>query len=322
MGSLEFRETLAQYLRTARAVNCDAEQIMIVSGSQQALEISARVLLDPGDHAWMEEPGYRLAQHVVKMAGCRVVPVPVDQEGIDVAAGIAACTKARAAFVTPSHQFPLGATMSASRRLQLLTWAQRANAWIVEDDYDSEYRYKEMPIASLQGLDRNARVIYIGTFSKTLFPALRVGYLVIPRDLVERFVAVRHAMDIYPAQLNQAVLRDFIAEGHFARYVRRTRMLYSERRRALVHALTEEFGERMEILGSEAGTHLVAIPDEEVDDRKFVERAAEQELWMWPLSPTYLGKKRRHGFVLGYGSAPSRIMSKAVRHLARLLHQK
>jgi GntR family transcriptional regulator/MocR family aminotransferase len=322
MGSLDFRETLAQYLRTARAVNCDAEQIMIVSGSQQALEISARVLLDAGDHVWMEEPGYRLAQQVVKLAGCRVVPVPVDHEGMDVAAGIAECAKARAAFVTPSHQFPLGATMSVSRRLQLLTWAQRADAWIVEDDYDSEYRYKEMPIASLQGLDRNARVIYIGTFSKTLFPALRVGYLVIPPDLVERFVAVRHAMDIYPAQLSQAVLRDFIAEGHFARYVRRTRMLYSERRRALVEALSGEFGHRMEVLGSEAGTHLVAIPGQEVDDRKFVVRAAAEGLWMWPLSPSYLGKKRRHGFVLGYGSAPSRTLPKAVRHLARLLHQK
>lgn len=319
MGSLDFRETLAEYLRTSRAVNCDGEQIMVVSGSQQALEISARVLLDAGDRVWLEEPGYRLTQQVVALAGCRVVTVPVDEEGLDVTAGVAKCPNARAAFVSPSHQFPLGATISASRRLQLLTWAHQANAWIVEDDYDSEYRYKGMPIASLQGLDRNARVIYIGTFSKTLFPSLRMGYVVIPRDLVERFAAVRHAMDIYPASLYQAVLRDFIAEGHFARYVRRTRVSYDERRRSLVEALSAEFGSRIEILGSEAGTHLVAIPGPGINDREIAVKAARENLWLWPLSPCYLGKSKRNGFVLGFGGTPPRAFPKAVRHLAGLL---
>ena len=168
------------------------------------------------------------------MAGARLVPVPVDGEGLDVAAGIARSPQARAAYVTPSHQYPLGMTMSASRRLQLLDWAQRSGAWIIEDDYDSEYRYESLPVAALQGLDRDSRVIYIGTFSKVLFPALRLGYIVIPADLVGRFAAVREAMDIFPPTLYQAVLADFLGEGHFGRHIRRMRLLYRERRAALV----------------------------------------------------------------------------------------
>ena len=161
MGSESLRSTVADYLRTARAVHCDASQIMIVGGSQQGLEICARVLLDPGDEVWIEDPGYSAGRSVFALAGCRLVPVSVDAEGLDVSAGIALSRNARVVFVTPSHQFPLGVTMSAPRRLQLLDWAQRSGAWIIEDDYDSEYRYETMPVASLQGLDRNARVIYL-----------------------------------------------------------------------------------------------------------------------------------------------------------------
>ena len=234
LGDLAFRQALAAYLRTARAVRCEPEQIMVVSGSQQALEITARALLDPRQPVWIEEPGYRGARDALTMAGARLVHVPVDDEGLDVAAGIRMCRRARAAYVTPSHQYPLGATMSASRRLQLLDWAQANGSWIVEDDYDSEYRYESQPIAALQGIDRDARVVYVGTFSKVLFPALRVGYLVIPSDLVGRFAAVRMAMDIYPPALSSAVLTDFIEEGHFARHLRRTSLLYRERRGALV----------------------------------------------------------------------------------------
>jgi GntR family transcriptional regulator/MocR family aminotransferase len=198
MGSENLREAIATYLRTARAVHCEAHQIMIVSGSQQALDISARVLLDPGDHVWLENPGYGFARDVLATTGCSFVPVPVDNEGLDVAAGIKRCRKARAVYVTPSHQFPLGVTMSASRRLQLLDWAQSSGAWIIEDDYDGEYRYGSMPIASLHGLDNNARVVYIGTFIKVLFPSLRLGYVVIPPDLINRFLAARRAMDLSP----------------------------------------------------------------------------------------------------------------------------
>jgi GntR family transcriptional regulator / MocR family aminotransferase len=319
MGSENFRKTVANYLRTARAVNCEARQIMIVSGSQQALEISARVLLDPGNPVWIEEPCYRLTRHVLTLAGCRLVPVPVDGEGLDVAAGIELCRKGRAAFVTPSHQFPLGTTMSASRRLQLLDWAQSSGSWIIEDDYDSEYRYQDMPVASLQGLDRNSRVIYIGTFSKTLFPSLRLGYVVIPLDLVDRFVAVRHAMDVYPAPLYQAVLTDFINEGHFSRHIRRTRLLYSERRRILVDSLNREFGSSVEMLGGEAGMHLVMRLPKGMNDREISERAAHQNLWLWPLSPNYIGKVRRHGLILGFGSAAASEIPHAVCRLRSVL---
>jgi GntR family transcriptional regulator / MocR family aminotransferase len=186
MGQKELREAIAAYLRTSRVVRCELHQVMIVSGSQQALDLCARVLLAEGSLVWMEEPGYWLERHILTAAGCRIVPVPVDAEGLDVARGIRRCPKARAAFVAPSHQYPLGVTMSASRRLQLLDWAKRSGAWIVEDDYDSEYRYDSKPIASLQGLDHSSRVIYIGTISKVLFPSLRVGYVVIPPELVDR----------------------------------------------------------------------------------------------------------------------------------------
>lgn len=322
MGSLKFRETIAAYLRTARAVNCEAPQIMIVSGSQQALELSARVLLDAGDPVWIEEPGYRLTRHVLTMAGCQLVPVPVDNEGLDVTAGMKRCRKGRAAYLTPSHQFPLGMTMSASRRLQLLEWARSSNSWIVEDDYDSEYRYKDMPIASLQGLDRSSRVVYIGTFSKTLFPSLRLGYMVIPPDLVERFVAVRHAMDIYPPHLYQAVLTDFISEGHFSRHIRRTRGLYGERRTVLVDALASEFGSEVQVLGGEAGMHLVATIPRGISDRETAERAARLNLWLWPLSPCYLNKPARHGFILGFGSTSAQDIPQAVHRLRSVLTAK
>ncbi|HEX4166238.1 MAG TPA: PLP-dependent aminotransferase family protein [Bryobacteraceae bacterium] len=319
MGSREFRETIAAYLRAARAVHCDASQIMIVSGSQQALDISARVLFDPGSPVWVEEPCYQLLRYALSLADCRLVPVPVDGQGLDVAAAIKRCRHARAACVTPSHQFPLGATMSASRRLQLLEWAQSSGAWIIEDDYDSEYRYQNMPIASLQGLDHHGRVIYIGTFSKTLFPSLRLGYLVIPTDLVDRFTALRRATDLFPSHLYQAVLTDFINEGHFARHIRKMRLLYGERRSALVDALRSEFGSRLEIVGGEAGMHLVVLLPEGFCDQEIAVRAGRQNLWLWPLSTSYLGKEARQGFILGFGSVEADQMPRAVRRLRNVL---
>jgi GntR family transcriptional regulator/MocR family aminotransferase len=322
MGSLVFRETIATYLRTARSLRCEAEQIMIVSGSQQALEISARVLLDPGSRVWVEEPGYRLARAVFALTGCHLVPVPVDDDGLDVAAGIKRYCKARAAFVTPSHQFPLGVTMSASRRLQLLDWAQSSGSWIIEDDYDSEYRYESLPIASLQGLDANSRVIYIGTFSKVLFPSLRLGYIVIPLDLVDRFLTMRRVMDLCPASFYQEVLADFIAEGHFARHIRRMRVLYRERRSALVDSISKELGSSVEILGNEAGMFMAVGLQHGHHDMQIAERAARQKLWIWPLSPFYLGQPLREGFVLGFGSTGVAEIPRAVRKLRNLLTSK
>ncbi|MGC1414539.1 MAG: PLP-dependent aminotransferase family protein [Candidatus Acidiferrum sp.] len=319
LGSEPLREAICTYLRTARAVRCEPCQVMIVTGSQQALEITTRVLLDVQSAVWVEEPGYWLTRHVLAAAGCRMVPIPVDNEGLNVAAGIKSCPKAKAAFVAPSHQFPLGATMSASRRLQLLDWAHRAGSWVIEDDYDSEYRFGSMPIASLQGLDHHSRVIYIGTFSKTLFPSLRLGYLVIPTDLVDHFVAVRHAMDIGPPYFFQAVLTDFMNEGHFARHIRRMRQLYAQRRTSLVDALIKEFSSTRDILGAEAGMHLVVTLPKGIRDLQVAERAAREKLWVWPLSPAYLGATPRQGLILGFGSTAADEIPKAVVHLKNVL---
>ncbi|MGD0213265.1 MAG: PLP-dependent aminotransferase family protein [Terriglobales bacterium] len=319
LGFKALREMIAGYLRTARSLVCDAEQVMIVSGSQQALELTTRVLLDPGSSVWVEEPGYRMAQDVFTLNDCHLVPVPVDREGLDVAAGIKQSPEARAALVTPSHQFPLGVTMSASRRFQLLEWAQRNGSWIIEDDYDSEYRYESLPIASLQGLDSNARVVYIGTFSKVLFPSLRLGYVVIPSDLMERFLPIRRAMDLGPPTFYQEVLAEFIGEGHFARHIRRMRVLYRERRSALVNSLHEELGSRVEVLGSEAGMHLVVTLPKGSRDVEIAERAARQNLWMWALSPAYLGAAAQPGLILGFGSASLAEIPRAVSKLRGLL---
>src|SRR5437868_11422571 len=321
MGLPELREAIATYLRTSRGVRCEAKQIMIVSGSQQALDLASRVLLEAGRAAWVEEPSYWLVHHVLKAARCRIVPVPVDAEGLNVTAGIKLNRNARAAFVAPSHQYPLGVTMSAARRLQLLEWAQRSRAWIIEDDYDSEYRYGSLPIASLQGLDRNARVIYIGTFSKVMFPSLRLGYLVIPVDLIERFAAMRQVMDICPAHITQAVMSDFIREGHFARHVRRMLPVYAERRSVLVAELERQLGDSVTIMGDQAGMHLAIFLTRGRDDRKIAATAARQSLWLSPLSSSYIGRTARHGFVLGFGNTKANDIPQAVRRLKKLIYQ-
>ncbi len=320
MGFQPLRDALADYLRTARSVRCTADQIMIVSGSQQALALAARTLLAPGDAAWMEEPGFAGARDALTLAGARLVPVPVDGDGLDVDAGIARSPRpplrVRAAYVTPSHQYPLGTIMSAPRRLQLLEWARRTGAWILEDDYDSEYRYGQQPIASLQGLDGERRVIYIGTFSKVLFPALRVGYLVVPDDLVTRFRRVREALDNSPAPLTQTVLADFLREGHFARHLRRMRAVYAERRAALVAAVDRELGLR--VSGDRAGMHVVLELPRGIHDRALATRAAATGLWVAPLSACYAGRSRS-GLLLGYGSTRTGDIVDAVRRLAALL---
>ncbi len=319
MGRVDLREALATYLRTSRGVRCEPDQVMIVSGSQQALDLATRVLLNSGDETWVEEPGYWLVQRVLQARGCRIVPVPVDVDGLNVDAGVKLSRKARALFVAPSHQYPLGVMMSASRRLQLIEWAQRAGAWIIEDDYDSEFRYDSLPIASLQGLDRNSRVIYIGTFSKIMFPSLRLGYLVVPRDLVERCAAVRQAMDICPGDLTQAVAARFIREGHFARHIRRMRPVYAERRHALLAAIDDELGDRSHIIGDEAGMHLAVIIDGLSNDQKIATTAARQSLWLSALSQLYIGKVRQQGFVLGFGNTRVAQIAPAIRHLKALL---
>jgi len=317
MGDMAFRETIADYLGTARAVRCDPSQIMIVAGSQHGLQITARALLNAGDAVWMEEPGYPGAHRAFAIAGARTVPVPVDADGLDVEAGLARAPHARAAYITPSHQYPMGMTLSATRRMQLLHWAARHDGWIIEDDYDSEYRYAGHPIAAVQGLSAEDRVIYAGTFSKVLFPALRVGYLVIPKSLVAGFSAARDAIDLFPATLFQRALADFIAEGHFARHVRRMRMLYMERRALLIAALRVE--EKLDIVSAEAGMHLVALLPRGVDDWAISRKAAAAGLSVQPLSLCCLEKPKRPGLILGYGGTDARQIVAGMRRLSALL---
>ena len=319
LGYEPFREAVAAYLRTTRAMHCEASQIMVVSGSQQALTICAHALIDPRDEVWTEDPGYHGARSALDLVGAKIVPVPVDEEGLDVAAGIARAPRARAALVTPSHQYPLGATMTASRRLQLLNWARSRGAWIIEDDYDSEYRYESLPVGALQGLDRDGRVLYIGTFSKVLFPSLRLGYIVIPKDLVEKFMNVRRAMDICPPTFLQAVLTDFLREGHFALHIRRMRRRYRERRSALVDAIREMLGEEFEILGEQAGMHLVVSLPVGLNDRDVARAASERELWTMPLSWCYARPSKRQGLVLGYGGSNVTEIRAGVKRLSEVI---
>jgi GntR family transcriptional regulator/MocR family aminotransferase len=303
MGYLPFREAIAEYLGAVRGVRCESSQILVTTGSQQALQISAQVLLDPNDRVWIEEPGYPGARQAFLTAGAQLIPVPVDHDGMNVAEIIRRGRDARAVYVTPSHQYPMGMTMSATRRMLLLNWAVRSGSWIIEDDYDSEYRFGSHPIASLQGLDTDGRVIYVGTFSKVMFPALRLGYVVVPRDLVPAFSAARDAADIFSSTLYQAVLTDFIREGHFARHIRRMRILYMEQRTALVKAIRIQMEAMLDVIGAEAGMHLVALLPRGTNDVAISRKAAQKGISAIPLSTCYLKPPTRGGLILGYGGA-------------------
>ena len=315
------REAIAGHLGAARAVRCAAEQVIVVSGSQQALDLAARVLLDPGDAAWVEDPGYMGARGALAGAGARLVPVPVDGEGLAVAEGVEREPGARLACVTPSHQYPLGVTMSLGRRLELLGWANRSGAWVIEDDYDSEYRYTGRPLEALQGLDGSAqgRVIYTGTFSKVLFPALRLGYLVVPPDLTGAFVSARELTDRHPPTAEQAVLAEFIAEGHFLRHLRRMRALYAERQATLVEEAERELAGLLDVRPAGAGMHLVGRLPRGVDDREASRRAARYGVEAPPVS-LYGGTARdRGGLMLGYAAFGEAETREGVRRLAEAL---
>ncbi len=318
-GYRPLREAVADYLGASRAVRCDADQVIIVAGSQQALEITAQVLLDPGEPAWIEEPGYLGARGALLGAGARLVPVPVDDDGLDVAAGIKLCAAARVAYVSPSHQFPLGMTMSLTRRLALLEWANRSGSWILEDDYDSEYRYAGRPIASLQGLDSEGRVIYIGTFSKVLFPSLRLGYIIAPSDLVDPFIKTRAIFDRHSPTIEQAVLADFITEGHFARHIRLMRTLYAERQGVLIQEIKSRLAGLLEVYPHNAGMHLVGWLPKSVSDISAGRRAGEHGVEVVPLSTFCLEAQRRGALILGYAAHDPKEIRKGVRRLSAAL---
>jgi GntR family transcriptional regulator/MocR family aminotransferase len=315
-GYAPLRKAIAAHLGPARAVHCEPEQVLVITGSQPGLDLIARILLDAGDKAWMEDPGYPSARAVLQGAGVLPHPVPVDGEGLDVAAGCTSCPAARLAYVTPSHQYPLGVTMSLPRRLALLDWAQRAGAWIVEDDYDSEFRYAGRPLAALHGLDRDGRVLYLGTFSKVLFPSLRLGYLVVPPDLVDPFIAARAVVDRQSPTLTQAVLTDFFNEGYFLRHVRRMRTLYQERQETLLRAAHRELGGLLEAGPCETGLHVIGWLEETRDDQTASQVAAQVGIEAPPLSNYCIKRRQRGGVLLGYAGSDARQIRDGIRRLA------
>jgi GntR family transcriptional regulator/MocR family aminotransferase len=317
-GLRSLREAVAEYAIVARQVRCTPEQVIITSGSQGGLHLAARVLLNPGNRAWIEDPGYLGARGALLASGAQLVPVPVDAEGLRVDAGMARAADARVAYVTPSHQFPLGVTMSLSRRLALLEWAKRSGAYILEDDYDSEYRFDGRPLASLQGLDEAESVIYIGTFSKVLFPSLRLGYAIVPPPLVKAFVAMRRAINYSVPYLEQAALADFIREGHFTRHIRRMRTLYAERRAELVSAASDL---PLDIYAPATGMYLVGWLPEGVDDRAAARRAREQQVLVLPISMFAIEAAVRGGLVLGYAASTPHEIREGARRLGQALSE-
>src|SRR5450830_579310 len=279
-GYLPLRELLCVYLKTSRGVDCTPQQIVITSGSQQALFLLSTILLAPGDSAWMESPGYRGASGPLRASGAQVFPVPVDEQGLDVAYGAVHCPQARLVYVTPSHQLPLGVSMSLPRRLALLAWAARQKAWVVEDDYDSEYRYTGAPLASLQSLDRAGCVVYVGTLSKVMFPGLRLGYMVAPPALAEALVQAKAVADRHTAIVPQMALADFIAEGYFGRHIRRTRDSNAERRDLLLSGIARELDDQLVCGPADSGLELCAYfrhaqHEEEAVARAGLERGIE-----------------------------------------------
>jgi GntR family transcriptional regulator/MocR family aminotransferase len=320
-GLAPLRVALADHLRTARAVRCEPEQILIASGSQAALRLAATVLLAGGDRVAVEEPGYPLARAALCAGGAEPVLVPVDEEGMSVTSLRALGGRVRVAYVTPSHQYPLGASLSAARRFALLDWAASREAWVLEDDYDSEYRYVSRPLGALQGMDAHQRVIYIGTFSKVLFPAVRVGYLVVPPSLWQRFVEARTALDLLSPTLYQLVLTQFLAEGHFARHIRRMRGVYLKRRDALLSGLARHCGDRLTVYNTDAGLHVAVLLPAGLDDVDVVRRMAARGLTATALSTCYAGTARRSGLLLGFGGSTERRLLEATRVLGEVLRE-
>jgi GntR family transcriptional regulator/MocR family aminotransferase len=318
-GWRPLREALTAHLGAARAVSCTADQVIVVSGAQQALDLAARVLIDPGDRVWLEDPGYMGLRGALIASGAELGPVPVDAEGLGVEAGRALAPLARMACVSPSHQYPLGITMSLARRLELLEWARAADAFILEDDYDSEYRYAGRPLAALQGLDTDGRVIYVGTMSKVMFPGLRLGYMVVPAHLVDAFTAVRRMTDTHPPMIVQPALAEFIADGHLAQHIRRMRALYSERQQTFMAIARPILGERLMLQSAEAGMHLVGRLPAGVDDMAVAREARRRDVEAPALSAFYADGPPQRGLLLGYAGVTEAEMRRGLRALAQAI---
>lgn len=318
-GYFPLREAIATHISITRGVRCTPEQVILTAGSQGAIDLAVRTLLNPLDAAWLENPGYFGARGALLSAGAHLIPVSVDEQGLDVASGKQRGPDARLIWTTPSHQFPTGVTMSLARRMNLLEWARKADAWILEDDYDSEYRWSGRPLEALQGLDDAGRVLYIGTFSKVLFPALRLGYLVAPTSLVDPLLATRYFVDIHLPLLEQMALCDFVREGQYARYLRQTLHFYRQRRELLHDALQAHLGSLLEVHAPEAGLRLVGWLPPEKDDRRAAELATTVGVEVAPLSRYSLEPLKRGGLLLSFANSNQEELLLGVKRLATAL---
>jgi GntR family transcriptional regulator / MocR family aminotransferase len=317
LGYRPLREAVADYLGASRGVKCVPEQVAIVSGVQEALDLTARLFLNPGDRVCLEDPGYPGAKIAFEAVGAKISAARVDDEGMELRSTF--LRGARLVYVTPGHQFPLGITMSLPRRLELLEWARKSGALIFEDDYDSEYRYSGRPVPAMQGLDRNGQVLFAGSFSKVLFPSLRLGYLVIPPDLLDFFAATISVTSRHAPLLEQAVLCDFITAGHFGRHLRRMREVYAERLSTLLESARQRLAGLLEISNIEAGLQTVGWLPREIDDQAAAKAAAKRDVEVTPLSHYSRGRMPREGLQLGFAAVDKQEIRRGVLELAIVL---
>lgn len=320
LGYTPLREAITHYLIRSRAVNCEPEQILITNGTQQALDLILRLLISPRETIAIENPGYLSARIIFETHNANILPVSVDNSGL-IIKELANYTEQniRLVYVTPSHQFPTGAILSLPRRLELLNWAQQSGGLIIEDDYDSEFRYGEKPIPALQGLDKSDSVLYIGTFSKVLFPSLRIGYLVLPKSLVAIFTRAKWLNDRHLPILEQQVLAEFIESGYLERHIRKMRSIYDKRRQILVKALKKYFGKRAKILGEKAGIHVMVSFKTNLSDEEIIKSAAKVGVAMMSAKPHYLTTHSKSEFIFGYGELTETQLKEGIRRLAEII---
>jgi GntR family transcriptional regulator / MocR family aminotransferase len=318
-GYLPLRRVIAEYVGGARGVRCGPQQIIVTSGAQQALDLIARLLIVPQDPVWMEDPGYPGALRAFRAAGAKIIPVPVDDQGLNITEGYKTFRKARLVYVTPSCQFPLGVTMSADRRWELLNWASKTGAWIVEDEFDAEYRYFGHPVPALQSVDQSGSVIYVGTFTKMLFNALRIGFIVLPERIVDPFVAAKSSMDRHSPTLDQAILAEFITEGHFGHHVRKMRQVYAERLTVLREESCRILGDQIEVVNAPTGMRTVAWLKSRLTEASVVQRARKLGLELNGLSAFAIEHSPAPGLMLGFGGCSPRELRRGVAVLASAL---
>jgi GntR family transcriptional regulator/MocR family aminotransferase len=317
------REAIAEYVRKSRSVHCTPEQVIIAAGTQQGLYLSSQVLLDAGEKVWVEDPAYHGITSIFETTGrqAQMIRVPLDVEGLNVTRGIELCADAKAAFVTPSHQYPVGMPMSMARRLALIDWAKANRSWIVEDDYDTELRYAGHPFPSLQGLSPE-RVIYLGTFSKILFPSLRLGYVVVPEPLVDAYLGARMLIDRHPPSADQYVLASFMAEGHLDRHIRRMRGVYAEKREVLINAVIRHIAPELAVLQpGDQGMHMVLWLHKGIHDVEVVQYAIAAGVSVRAVSQMYSAGNERSGLILGLGGFTDEAIIGAVKKLAAIIQR-